>query len=122
MATEEALRRVLNNLIDNAARFSRPGGEVRCRLTVDREIARLEVEDDGVGIPKRDLKQVFDRFYQAGREGEAHRRGTGLGLSIVAGLVREMGGSVQAHSQEGRPGARLIVDLPLLAQPWETEA
>ena len=44
--------------------------------------------------------------------GEPHRRGTGLGLSIVAGLVREMRGTVRAHSQEGRPGTLLVVDLP----------
>lgn len=113
LATDEALRRVLDNLVDNAVRHSKPGGEVRCRLTVARDRARLEVEDDGVGIPKRDLPRIFDRFYQAGRPGDAHRRGTGLGLSIVAGLAREMGGSVRAHSQEGRAGTLLVVELPL---------
>lgn len=115
LATEEALRRVLDNLIDNATRFSRPGGEVRCRLSVGRGAARLEVEDDGAGIPKRDLPRIFDRFYQAGHEGGPQRRGTGLGLSIVAGLVREMRGTVRAQSQEGRSGTRLIVELPLAA-------
>lgn len=119
LATEEALRRVLDNLIDNAVRFSRPGGEVRCRLTTEKGIACLEVEDDGAGIPKLDLARIFDRFYQSGRGGEAQRSGTGLGLSIVAGLVREMRGSVRAHSQEGRPGARLVVELPLLAGALE---
>ncbi len=119
LATEEALRRVLDNLIDNAARFSGPGGEVRCRLSAERGVACLEVEDDGAGIPKLDLAQIFDRFYQSRRGGEAQRSGTGLGLSIVAGLVREMGGSVRAHSQEGRPGARLIVEMPLLARAGE---
>jgi len=116
LANEEALHRVLDNLIDNAARFSRPGGEVRCRLTVAGEVARIEVEDDGAGIPKRDLKRIFERFYQSGRPGVAQRQGTGLGLSIVAGLVREMRGEVRAHSQEGRPGARLVVELPLATQ------
>lgn len=115
LASEEALRRVLDNLIDNAARHSRPGGEVRCRLSVTGGAARLEVEDDGTGIPKRDLPWIFDRFYQGGREGDPQRRGTGLGLSIVAGLVREMGGEVRAFSHEGRPGTRLTVELPLAA-------
>jgi two-component system phosphate regulon sensor histidine kinase PhoR len=112
LGSEEALRRVLDNLIDNAVRYSRPGGEVRCRVFASPEGVRIEVEDDGVGIPKSDLQRIFDRFYQAGRPGEPHRRGTGLGLSIVAGLVREMRGTVRAHSQEGRPGTLLVVDLP----------
>jgi len=116
LASEEALRRVIDNLIDNAVRHSRPGGEVRCRLAVGPQAARLEVEDDGVGIPKRDLPRIFDRFYQAGRDVDPQRRGTGLGLSIVAGLVREMGGSVQAHSHEGRPGTLLVVELPLAGE------
>jgi signal transduction histidine kinase len=112
LGSEEALRRVLDNLIDNAVRHSPPGGEVRCRVSTRRESVRIEIEDDGVGIPKRDLVRVFDRFYQAGRAGGPHRRGTGLGLSIVAGLVREMRGTVRAHSQEGHAGTLLVIDLP----------
>lgn len=112
LGSEEALRRILDNLIDNAVRHSPPGGEVRCRVSTRRESVRIEIEDDGVGIPKRDLVRVFDRFYQAGRPGGPHRRGTGLGLSIVAGLVREMRGTVRAHSQEGHPGTLLVIDLP----------
>jgi signal transduction histidine kinase len=73
---------------------------------------RIEVEDDGAGIPRKELRQIFDRFYQAGPETAAHRRGTGLGLSIVSGLVSEMRGTVEAFSQEGRPGSRFVVELP----------
>lgn len=110
--SEEALRRILDNLIDNAVRFSRPGGEVRCRVSPGAEGVRIEVEDDGAGIPKGELPNIFDRFYQASRERGGPRRGTGLGLSIVAGLAREMGGTVRAFSQEERPGTRLVVELP----------
>lgn len=112
LADEEALRQVLDNLIDNAVRFSQPGGEVRCRLRGDGRVVRIEVEDDGAGIPKKELPHVFDRFYQAGRESDPQRRGTGLGLSIVAGLVAEMHGEVRAISQEGRPGSRFVIELP----------
>jgi signal transduction histidine kinase len=112
LATAEALRRVMDNLIDNAVRFSERGGEVRCRVADRGATVRIEVEDDGAGIPRKELPQIFDRFYQAGTETAARRRGTGLGLSIVWGLVREMRGTVQAFSQEGRPGTRFVVELP----------
>jgi signal transduction histidine kinase len=111
-ASPDALQRVLDNLLDNAARFSDPGGEVRLFARDRGDSVELEVEDDGVGIPRSELKRVFERFYQVGRSGEGRRVGTGLGLSIVYGLVREMGGEVHAHSQEGRPGARFTVRLP----------
>ena len=111
-ASPDALHRVLDNLLDNAARFSDPGGEVRLRVRDEAGTVLLEVEDDGIGIPRTDLKRVFERFYQVGRGDDGRRFGTGLGLSIVYGLVREMGGEVHAFSQEGRPGARFAVRLP----------
>jgi two-component system phosphate regulon sensor histidine kinase PhoR len=114
LATEDGLRRVLDNLLDNAARFSSRGGEVRCLVSGDSRWARIVVEDDGIGIPKNELTKIFDRFYQIGREFQDRRWGTGLGLSIVAGLVSEMRGKVRAQSPEGRPGARFVVELPRL--------
>lgn len=114
LATEEALERIVNNLLENAARFSARDGEVRLRVADLGEEVQIEVEDDGIGIPKKELTKVFDRFYQIGKELGGRRGGTGLGLSIVSGLVRELGGTVRAHSQEGRPGARFVVSLPTL--------
>lgn len=111
-ANPDALHRILDNLIDNALRFTERGGEIRCRVQEETGRVVLEVEDDGVGIPKKELTQIFDRFYQAGRALDGRRRGTGLGLSIVSGLVREMGGTVSAHSQEGRPGTCFRIELP----------
>ena len=116
LATADALDRVMNNLLDNAARFSQRGGEVRCRVEDHDGGVRIVVEDDGVGIPRKELPHVFDRFYQAGNERDGRRRGTGLGLSIVAGLVQEMRGRVAASSnEEGRQGSTFVVELPRLA-------
>ncbi|MCB1053947.1 MAG: hypothetical protein KDD11_00360 [Acidobacteria bacterium] len=113
LASEDALHRILNNLVDNAARFSSPGGEIRCLVGDGRRGGvTIAIEDDGVGIPKGELRRVFDRFYQIGRQIRGPARGTGLGLAIVAGLVREMGGSIRAVSPEGRPGIRFEIDLP----------
>lgn len=117
LATVEALHRVMNNLLDNAVRFSRRGGEVRCRVGEAAGQVRIEVEDDGIGIPKKELAKVFDRFYQIGRHLGSRQQGTGLGLSIVSGLVKEMGGTVRAFSQEGRPGTRFVVELPVAGAP-----
>lgn len=113
LGTEEALERILNNLLENAARFSEKDGEVRCRIEDMGEEVQIDVEDDGIGIPKKELPMIFDRFYQIGRELGGRRGGTGLGLSIVSSLVRDLGGTISAHSQEGRPGARFVVNLPI---------
>ena len=113
MGTPDALHRIMTNLIDNAVRFSARGGEVRCRVTDERAAVRIEVEDDGIGIPPGELPKIFDRFYQIGREISDRRGGTGLGLSIVSGLVKEMRGRVQAFSQQDRPGTRFVVTLPI---------
>ncbi len=116
LASADALDRVMNNLLDNAARFSHRGGEVRCRIEDENGSVRIVVEDDGVGIPRKELPHVFDRFYQAGNERDGRRRGTGLGLSIVAGLVQEMRGRVAATSNEGRQGSTFVVELPALVR------
>lgn len=112
LADEDALHRVLDNLIDNALRYTDRGGQVRCRAMEWGDMVHLEVADDGVGIPKKELSKIFDRFYQADRQGSGRRRGSGLGLAIVSSLVREMGGTVSAHSHEGRPGTRFVIELP----------
>lgn len=114
-ATEEGLRRLMDNLLENAARFSESGGEVRCRVVEEGEWAVILVEDDGIGIPKSELARVFDRFYQVGRHQKGRRRGTGLGLFIVSSLVREMGGTVHAFSHDGQPGTTFRIELPLLS-------
>lgn len=111
LANEPALARVMDNLLDNARRFSDRGGEVRCRVEDGDRQVTIEVADDGIGLPKKELTKIFDRFYQVRGSG-ARRGGTGLGLSIVSGLVAEMGGSVHAFSHEGRPGTRFVVELP----------
>ena len=114
MASEESLRRVMDNLLENAVKFSQRGGQVWCRVGGTGQLVRIEVEDQGLGIPSSELSKVFDRFYQIGREISGRRGGTGLGLSIVAELVREMKGRVRAYCPEGRPGTCFVVELPAL--------
>ena len=113
LANDDGLRRVMTNLVENAVRFSHKGGEIRCRVADTGDAVRIEVEDDGVGIPRHELTKIFDRFYQIGREISGRRGGTGLGLAIVAALVKELNGDVKAMTIDGKPGTRFVVTLPL---------
>jgi signal transduction histidine kinase len=108
-----ALETVLKNLLDNAVKYSDSPAEVlvtaQCR---DRRLL-IAVEDNGVGIPRRLLKRVFDRFYRVDEETTRARRGTGLGLFVVRALVRGLGGRLRAHSEGLGTGTRVTVELPL---------
>lgn len=112
MATTDALQRVMDNLIANALRFTRRDGEILCRVNDQQRGTEIVVADNGIGIPKRELSKVFDRFYQLGREISDRSKGTGLGLAIVRGLVEEMRGQIRAISGDGRPGTRFEIQLP----------
>jgi len=111
-ATEEALARVLTNLVDNALRYSAQGGTIRCRAEDSGGRVRLSVEDEGQGIPKSEIGRIFDRFYS----GSDHSSGSGLGLFIVSQLVTQMHGSVRAASLEDRAGAIFVVELPIVGE------
>ena len=113
MSNSEALHRILDNLVDNALRFTAAGGRITVRVRDLVTMAEIVVADNGVGIPKRELPRIFDRFYRLRREiGGTRRRGTGLGLAIVRSLVEEMGGKIRAFSPEDEPGTRFEIRLP----------
>ncbi|MDP8905625.1 MAG: cell wall metabolism sensor histidine kinase WalK [Chloroflexota bacterium] len=109
---EERLGQLLINLLHNAVKFSPPGGEVVVRVVPGPTETRLEVEDHGPGIPRRELERIFERFYKVDRaRTRAATGGTGLGLSIARHIAEGHGGRIWAESEEGR-GARFIVALP----------
>ena len=109
-----ALEIVVNNLIDNAAKYSeRPARvEVVARRESDKKV-RFEVSDDGIGIDQKNLKRVFHRFYRVEDQEVRERRGTGLGLFVVWALVKQLGGNVQAYSEGRGQGTTMRVDLPV---------
>jgi len=107
----DLIRIVLRNLIENAIRFTAPGGFVALSVKrVDGDI-RLEVADNGCGIPPEDQERVFERFYQVARARSGADRGTGLGLSIVRHAVAAMSGTVELESAVGK-GTRVTVSIP----------
>lgn len=110
-ADSEKLRVVLDNLLSNAAKFSPVGGVIRIAARVDDETLKLDVIDQGPGIPPEDRARIFDPFYQGRHSGAGPVRGTGIGLSVVKEYVFAHGGSVEVV--DSRQGAHLRVRLPL---------
>ena len=112
---EEAIGRVVENLLTNAVKFSPKGGQVEIRLGMEGDTLRLEVEDRGCGIPKTEQAQLFQPF-QRGRS--AHQKGipgTGLGLYVCRRIVEEHGGTIAMTSEEGK-GTKVTVRLPWRVQ------
>jgi len=106
-----AMRVVVSNLIDNAARYSPRGSTIRIRLQRDLRSCRLEVIDSGEGIARKDFKNVFKMFWR-GESNPSHKRGTGLGLYIVRHIVKDHGGRVWAWSAGLGRGSTFSVRLP----------
>ncbi len=100
------------NLLDNAVKYSEPGRpvELSARLTGDR--VRIDVRDHGIGIPRRDLERIFERFYRVDRARGRQSGGTGLGLSIVRHVAQAHGGDVTVDSVEGE-GSTFSLSLPV---------
>jgi len=108
---------VVDNLVDNAIKFTSAGGKISLRFWKEEGYGVLEVSDTGIGIPKEHQKHIFERFYQV--DGSMTRRygGTGLGLALVKEIIEAHGGQVSVES-EPRKGSTFRVRLPL----WENEA
>jgi signal transduction histidine kinase len=109
MADGTRLQQVAANLIDNALKYTPPGGRVDVEVTQDGGKARLKVRDDGPGINPDELPRIWDRLFR----GDASRteRGLGLGLSLVRAIVKAHGGTVDVESALGN-GSTFTVALP----------
>jgi two-component system, OmpR family, sensor kinase len=109
-ADEDAVTQLLWILVDNAVKFTRPGGCIELGLRQQDSTALLTVADDGSGIPPGDLDRIFERFYQSSES--RTNKGAGLGLSIARWIVEEHHGTVTARNNDGQ-GATFTVTLPL---------
>ena len=114
----EVLVQVLINLMENSIKFGRHLPEKRIGIAADVQDGwvRLTVSDTGPGIPKRELKQVFDDFYRVDDELARTTGGTGLGLALVRKFIVAMGGKVRADNNDG-PGCVITLKLPVSRQP-----
>jgi two-component system sensor histidine kinase SenX3 len=104
------------NLLENAVKYSDPGSTVKVRARTDGRWVDVAVEDHGIGIPRRDLERVFERFYRVDRARSRETGGTGLGLAIVRHVASNHAGEVRVDSREGE-GSTFTLRLPVGAGP-----
>jgi signal transduction histidine kinase/CheY-like chemotaxis protein len=109
---EERLAQVFDNLLNNAGKFTEPGGHIQIVAEARDGRARVSIRDNGAGMDATQLPHIFDLFMQA-RDGA--RGGLGIGLTIVRNLVALHGGTVAAHSEGPGRGSEFVVELPLAA-------
>jgi signal transduction histidine kinase len=113
------LRQLLNNLLDNAIKYSPPRSQVLVKLALKsaNQSIVLSVADAGSGIPEKDIPQLFDRFFRVDRSRSREgKRGTGLGLSICKTIAEAHGGTITCTSAEGK-GTTMTVEIPFAQQP-----
>jgi len=106
------LREMLNNLLDNAVRYTQPGGQVTVRVAPDLSGVVLSVEDNGPGIPETERARVFERFYRVLGTGA---EGCGLGLAIVREIALSHGGDASLTGSANDTGTRVRVAFPKAA-------
>ncbi|WP_264739991.1 cell wall metabolism sensor histidine kinase WalK [Cytobacillus firmus] len=118
---EDKLTQVLDNIISNALKYSPEGGKVTFSIEEKDEFIIVSVSDQGVGIPKENIEQIFERFYRVDKARTRKLGGTGLGLAIAKEMVEAHGGKIWAASTEGK-GTTISFSLPYVRSEeddWE---
>lgn len=110
------LKQVVVNLLDNAIKYTTPGGAIDLKVARQDGKAVLEVSDTGIGIPPEALPRVFERFFRVDDARSRDQGGAGLGLSIVKSICTAHRGCVEVSSESGR-GSRFRVELPIISAP-----
>jgi signal transduction histidine kinase len=123
-ADAQRLTQLLLLLLDNAVRYSHPGGTVRWWVRSDGAAVEVQVADEGIGIPAQELPQVFERHFRGAAARRHRASGSGLGLPIAQALAQAHGGTLTLHSplsrHDGQPaGTRVTLRLPLWAEPGD---
>ncbi|GGH30104.1 cell wall metabolism sensor histidine kinase WalK [Paenibacillus segetis] len=115
----DQIDQVLDNLISNAMKYTSEGGSIAIEARkIDDDGIAISVQDDGIGIPKRDLDRIFERFYRVDKARSRDMGGTGLGLSIAREIVKAHGGTIALQSDHGK-GTKVIFTLPRQKQGGE---
>lgn len=109
---EDRLKRVFINILSNAYKYSNDGDEVKISLESLGEEIQIVIEDSGIGIPVKDLRHVFERFYRSDASRSRGTGGTGIGLTLTKALVEAHGGRIGIGSEEGR-GTKVVIQFPV---------
>ena len=109
------MRQVVSNLVENAAKYTEPGGRITVTLEQRGDEAVLAVSDNGIGIAAEDLERIFEPFTQSHQPLANPSSGLGIGLSVVRRIVELHGGHVKATSAGLRAGSEFVVSLPVSA-------
>ncbi|MEM6285258.1 MAG: hybrid sensor histidine kinase/response regulator [Chloroflexota bacterium] len=112
VADHDRMVQVLSNLISNAIKYTPGGGHVTVIACIEDHALRVDVADDGIGIPPEDIPHIFERFYRVNSTVHRAQKGTGLGLSITKAIVEQLGGTISAKS-EPDTGTRFRILLPV---------
>ncbi len=113
----DELSTALSNVLDNAVKYSQADPHIRVEVvTPDLNKVLIKVQDNGVGIPRGELKRVFKRFYRVLTPGSTQVKGSGLGLFIVRAIARRHGGNAYAESEGAGKGTAVTIELPRYQQ------
>ena len=115
MGDADQFKRAIINLIENAIKFNKPGGEVGITVKNRAHYVMFAISDDGIGIPEHLHNKIFDRFYRAHQPGAEHITGTGLGLSLVKAVVESHNGHIRVESQPGF-GTTFYITVPAVTR------
>jgi len=113
LGDEDRIKQLMSNLINNAIKYSPDGGQITITMRQVEDRVQLKIEDEGIGIPRHALPQLFSKFYRVDNSDSRKIGGTGLGLAICQEIVRSHEGMIHVESTEG-VGSAFIVELPIV--------
>ena len=116
----DKMMQVIDNIMNNAIKYSPDGGVITVRMTQNQNHVILSISDQGLGIPRKDLGKIFDRFYRVDKARSRAQGGTGLGLAIAKEIVEAHHGKIWADSSEGK-GSTFYISLPYEAMTEEDD-
>ncbi len=108
----DGLERVIINIISNSVKYTPEGGSIDVYVGSFRNIAYIKIKDTGIGIARKDLDRIFDRFYRVDKARSREMGGTGLGLSIAKQIIEQNGGNIEIKSETGK-GTEVIIQVPI---------